>query len=346
MSLSRAFTTRRANKGSTDLGSEGGIKMPFRSNTVHKAASHQAMRHKISAPMELVHTTNMLSYNAPDVPRNGLPSGLPGPAPVPVRTNSAAGKVPSRSNTVSTRSTTNTDAGDWSSASDHAGSDTAASSPPTSPDSERADTVEPNHLSCYFMAPGTKLATGVATPPMPSDAPAIPKRSPSHTKKQSIDAIARKRSISHMSKASEHSNHSQHSSPVFSRPSSTSTRASSASHASSHHQTLLKQQQQVPPPPVPQPLAASRPAAPSVDTLGPFGQELAQVSELAEEFAASSRPNGLGLEVIYEDEQYMKSRGLVQRSVDDYLDDIHNLMATFWPSDNRNHPTTSAPMWI
>ncbi|KAF4124037.1 hypothetical protein GMORB2_5753 [Geosmithia morbida] len=333
MSLSRAFTTRRANKGSTDMG-EGGIKLPFRSNTVHKAASQQAMRHKISGPMELVHTTNMLSYNAPDVPR-----------------------MPSRSNTVSTRSTTE---GDYS---DNLAADSPASTPPTSPDGERGGSpvVEPNHLSCYFMAPsaGVNIAnmnrkhaasastsTTATTPSTaPGDPPAIPKRSPSRTRKQSFDAaLGRKHSISHMSKASDHSSHN---STTFSRPSSTSTRASSVSHAS----MLQTLKQQVPPPPMPQSQAAAppplmpKPSVRSNASIGPFGQELAQVSELAEEFASSARAGGAKLDIIHEDEQYMNSRGLAKRTVDDYLYDIQSLMATFWPTVDH-HSKKSTPMWI
>jgi hypothetical protein len=74
-------------------------------------------------------------------------------------------------------------------------------------------------------------------------------------------------------------------------------------------------------------------------TASPFGQELAQVTELAEDFGATSR-----LDVIYEDEQYLRTRGLAQMSADDYLNEIHEVMATFFPEHQQAVPST--PMWI
>ena len=298
MSLSRAFTTRRA-KGSPDLGDS--IKGPHRSNTLHKPSSQQPLRHKISAPVQLVHTTNMLSYNAPDI--------------VPQR--------PSRTNSQATKTTLD----------ESDSMRTAGSTPPTSPDGELHDegcTPQPNHLSSYFMAPGSAPAGGAA------DVPAIPKRSPSHTKKTSYDALARKVSVSRMSKESNQSNPSL----TFSRSSSTSTTASSTSPISAPH--TLKQA----PPPIPQSFPRVAPKPPSqrppakVDT-NPFGAELAQVTELAEEFSISSKSR---LDVISEDEQYLRARGLAKRSADDYLDDVHTLMATFWPQPSHSKPAT--PLWI
>lgn len=290
MALSRAFTTRRA-KGSTDLGDS--VK---RSNTLHKTPSQQPIRSKISAPVQLVHTTNMLSYNAPDIhPRR-----------------------PSRSDSGATKSTVDE--------SDTATALTADSTPPTSPDGE-ADFCSPdaNHLSSYFVAPGTAVMHG----PSP-DAPAIPKRSPSHTKKNSFDALARKRSMSRVSQGSEQSNPGL----TFSRSSSTSTRASTTSQSSAPHTSKLA------PPPIPQQTMTAPPVShvTSKTSSSPFGQELAQVTELAEEFGAKSR-----LEVIHEDEQYLRTRNLVQMSADDYLNEVHELMATFWPQANAQQET---PMWI
>lgn len=290
MSLSRAFTTRRANR-STDLGDS--IK---RSNTLHKTSSQQPLRHKISAPVQLVHTTNMLSYNAPDIH--------------PQR--------PSRSDSGATRSTIDE--------SDAATTITAESTPPTSPDGE-AEYCPPhaNHLSSYFVAPGTAVMHG----PSP-DAPAIPKRSPSHTKKNSFDALARKRSMSRVSQGSDQSNPGL----TFSRSSSTSTRTSTTSQSSVPHTSKLT------PPPIPHQASTAPPVShvPSKSGSSPFGQELAQVTELAEEFGAKGR-----LELIHEDEQYLRNRGLIQMTADDYLNEVHELMATFWP---QAHAQPEAPMWI
>jgi len=300
MSLSRAFTTKRG-KGSTDLGDS--TKFPHRSNTLHKATSHQPLRQKISAPVQLVHTTNMLSYNAPDI----IPQR-------PSRSNSEVTGVEDESDSVRT----------------------AESTPPTSPDSELHEhcAPQPNHLSTYFMAPAAPATYRLA------DAPAIPKRSPSHTKKNSIDALARKRSMSRMSKESDQSNPGL----TFSRSSSTSTKASSTSHISAPY--TVKQA----PPPVPQsvpkaiPKAAPMPYSQPPPTTAkpdpsPFGQELAQVTELVEEFGSKGR-----LDVVYEDEKYLQSRGLAQMTADDYLNEIHALMETFWPESSRSPP--AAPLWI
>jgi len=280
MSLARAFTTRRANKGSADLGDS--VK---RSHTLHRTPSQRALRNNISAPLELVHTTNMLAYNAPDIyPRQ-----------------------PSRTNSNATSSTIDE--------SDAATSNTTTSTAPSSPggENEYSPGPKPNHLSSYFVAPGTAVVHGI-----PADAPAIPKRSPSHTKKNSMDALARKQSLSRLS---ENSNPSL----SFSRSSSTSTRVSATSHSSGPHQMS-----QAPPMP-PQQYSAKADAS-------PFGQELAQVTELAEDFSAGR------LDVIYEDEQYIRTRGLAQMSADDYLNDVHEVMATFFPDSQQRVPVT--PMWI
>jgi hypothetical protein len=310
MSLARAFTTRRAkgSQGSQDFGDA--IKLPQRSNTLHKTAPQQPLRQKISAPMQLVHTTNMLSYNAPDLPhpdRNLTPgaSRREGMRPEP------------------RRSEDDSDAGT-----------AAESTPPTSPEAEPFEhcAPAPNHLSSYFVAPGTTVIH-----PSAPEVPAIPKRSPSHVKKSSYDVVTRQPSISRMSKTSEQSI-SPKNSLTFSRSSSTSTRASSASHVSVPHT-----KQALPPMPVAvavpmPPPQAQRPHASS----NPFGNELAKVSELAAEFSAKSR-----LEVIKEDELYIMQRGLARMTPDDYLNDIHVLMASFFPEEKMAHMSRPLePMWI
>ncbi|OAA73156.1 hypothetical protein ISF_00057 [Cordyceps fumosorosea ARSEF 2679] len=277
MSLSRAFTTSRRKLG---LDTDSAPSFMRRSNTT-KAPE---FRPKISGPVELIHTTNILTYSAPDLPR------------------------PSRSNSASSK-TADSDTETFM---------TAESTPPTSPDVSPAErdcaspTPEPNHLSCYF-----QTAARAATPD-PS-APAIPKRSPSHTKKASYEALARKRSISRQSRDSDMSTSSR---PglTFSRASSTSTRVSSAS--SSFAQKLA-------------------PATPPVNTgkeSHPFGQELAQVSELAEEYGVGDK---LG-PIDEEEELYFSSRGLVRFTADDYLGIVHGISSSFF----ADHSAAPAPLWI
>ncbi|KAE8452196.1 hypothetical protein EG329_001663 [Mollisiaceae sp. DMI_Dod_QoI] len=147
MSLSRAFTTRRSTKGSADATS--GI--PKRSITTKHSFSG-TIRHKISAPVELISTTNMLSYNAPDI-------------------------FPSSSSSASSHS------GDESERSPSTFSTPLASPDTSSIESTSPTSPEPNHLSCYFGAPSRQSA-------LESEAPVVPKRAVSHTKSASLQRSA------------------------------------------------------------------------------------------------------------------------------------------------------------
>jgi hypothetical protein len=313
MSLARAFTTRKG-RMSNDLGDS---KMPQRSIT-HKGSAPQSLRTKISGPVQLVHTTNMLSYNAPDLPRSG------------------------RSNSVTAKSDFDSDA---LSAGD--------STPPTSPEASPADecpSPQPNHLSSYFIAPGKPVARDL----QPESAPAIPKRSPSHTKKNSYDALARQRSVSQMSRDSDRTVSTKRS-ITFSRSSSTSTRASSTSHVSAQHSHLSGKET---PPPIPAVTPLSSPQLQQgplprliPEIAHPFGAELAQVTELAEEYSNAKN----ALYVIDEDEQYLQSHGLMKLSVDDYMNDVQELFSLFFQQPPKRMPKLSqqqpvavpaGPMWI
>ncbi|KAJ4174033.1 hypothetical protein NW754_013023 [Fusarium falciforme] len=302
MSLSRAFTTRK-NKlsGHHDLADM--TKSPQRSNSARDRHHLPILRHKISGPIQLIHTTNMLSYNAPDIPQA-------------LRSKSSLRSEDSNSEAPST----------------------AESTPPTSPDVSPVEDCpgpEPNHLSTYFMVSDNKPVVAL---PKIAEAPAIPKRSPSHTKQNSYEAIARQRSVSRMSKDSEHSV-STKASFTFSRSSSTSTRASSASYASAG------QTQKPAAKPTPAPVAAPAPPpsfqqrTPLKDS-HPFGQELAQVTELAEEYSAKTS-NSKDEE---EDLKYIRSNGLHKFSAEDYLGDVQSLLSSFFPEVSHAKPTT--PLWI
>ncbi|KAM0564377.1 hypothetical protein ACHAPJ_000590 [Fusarium lateritium] len=301
MSLSRAFTTRKAKlAGHTEMGDQQ-VHAPQRSNSARDKHHQPILRHKISGPVQLVHTTNMLSYNAPDIPQAAL------------RNKSSLRSVGEESEAPSTTEST----------------------PPTSPDVSPVDDYPgpaPNHLSTYFM-----VSDKPAFLPKISEAPAIPKRSPSHTKQNSYDAIARQRSVSQLSRDSEHSV-STKASFSFSRSSSTSTRASSASYASAG--------QTQKPPPVPVPavpaLVPAPPASFQQRTLKdshPFGHELAQVTELAEEYSAKP-----ATKEDEEDFRYIKSRGLNKFTADDYLGDVQSIILSFFPEMSHAKPVT--PQWI
>lgn len=143
-SLSRAFTqrTKRSPKPSLD----GAGPLPHRSFTTKQHAFPAGtIRDKISAPIELISTTNMLSYNAPDIfPKSAT------------------------SSTASGKSSLSDDDSDGSPITPES-PNSSVGSIPSSP--------EPNHLSCYFGASTSNSGDEMA--------PKIPQRAPSHTKKNS-----------------------------------------------------------------------------------------------------------------------------------------------------------------
>ncbi|KAI3329392.1 hypothetical protein HD806DRAFT_285069 [Xylariaceae sp. AK1471] len=284
MSLARAFTTRRSKQSSTDMGI-----LPHRSNTTTKGHGLSgSIRNKISSPMELTHTTNMLAYNAPDL----YPRATPSP----------------------TRSSKSDDDSSLDSPS------TAMSSPPTSPEipsgEQIPESLGPNHLSCYFTAPSQTFT------PSTREAPSIPKRAPSHTKKASFDNLANKHArFSNQSSKTV----STKASFSLSRSSSTSTSATSVSTGSYSQKSAM-----------PMPIISSTPAVPPSPTLRfrrpidgtesqhPFGQELAKVSELAEELGVKDK-----LQDIEEEEEQLITKGLLKFTAEDYLAEIHELLSTF-----------------
>jgi len=247
MSLSRAFTTRRNAKVS-----EAAPDMPKRSLTTKH--SYGTIRHKISAPVELISTTNMLSYNAPDI--------------YPRAVSSSSSSSGEDSDIMSANSP-----------------DTSSieSSSPTSP--------KPNHLSCYFGGPSSG-----------DEAPSIPRRALTHTKKRS-QILAHQKSLSGMS------------SPAVSRQASTSTARSSINLFSRNVDTIERQLEQ-----------------------HPFGPELAQVSEIAEEFGISKER----LAIADEEEKELVSKGLFKFRAEDYMSDIHGLFMSAFCDPK---PNISA-MWI
>ncbi|KAI0483071.1 hypothetical protein GGR56DRAFT_222872 [Xylariaceae sp. FL0804] len=284
MSIARALTTRRGKQASSPLS------VPQRSNTSAKGpAPVRSIRSQISGPVELTHTTNMLVYNAPDI--------YPQPESSPSISTKSEDEFPD-----SPRS--------------------SSSSPPTSPDMpspELSGPAEPNHLSCYFTAPGQKA------PQSQADAPAIPKRSPSHTKKASYDNAVH-RYVRH----SNQSSHTVSSKGSFSlsRSSSTSTTATSVSSVSYAQKSSKFSVPAVPSipaiasPPARRP-SFRRPAEP--ESQHPFGHELAQVSELAEELGIQDK-----LQMIDEEEQQLLAEGLHRFHAEDYLAELQGLEPLFF----------------
>lgn len=169
MSLVRAFTTRRNKTEETHT-----------SFHIGRAASQRAgkpvYRSQISGPVALVSTTNPLSYDAPNIVGT-FPVGYRSVSPNLSPSSRSSEGDDSDASTLSID--TNTDA---SSVDD---------SPLTSPE------LEHNHLSCYFK-PAVNTATPNRSPSSstrPSlDAPSIPQRVPSHSKK-AHEFVHRKRSV-------------------------------------------------------------------------------------------------------------------------------------------------------
>ncbi|KAL1870522.1 hypothetical protein VTK73DRAFT_2630 [Phialemonium thermophilum] len=306
MSLARAFTTRRVKQS---LQAADGDSLPQRSNTTRGSIS--SLRHKISAPVELVHTTNMLSYNAPDL----FPK-LASPATSSVKSD----------DTLSDSSPT------------------SASTPPTSPDepSPKLALSEANHLSRDFTVLPEKTAPAAVNLVPNAEAPEIPKRAPSRAKNSSYEQLGRQRSMSRLSEQSGMTLSSK-ASFSFSRSSSSSTSTSITSHVSAS----IPPQQKVSFSEV-----RSNPTSPKAASAThssvhyhhkkeyseshPFGQELAQVKEIAEEYGVKEQ-----LAAIDEEERELAARGLFKFSAEEYLSEVRELFSAFFPE-----PRPTAVTWI
>ena len=245
------------------VNSTGETSIPQRSATT-KLSHGTIKRNAISAPLELISTTNMLSYNAPDIyPKSASTSS------------------------VSSRSS-----GDDSASSPTSSVSTPFTSPDTSSinSSSSPTSPEPNHLSCYFGAPSSTSGSG-------DEAPSIPQRAPSHTKK-SHEILSRSRSVAKMTSPGNSISQARSSINMFNH-------LSTSSEATDVH---------------------------------PFGSELAQVSEIAEEYGISKQK----MDVIDEEEKELVSRGLFKFRAEDYMSDIHGL---FLSAFGEGRPSM-ASMWI
>ncbi|MCJ1286674.1 hypothetical protein MMC26_006020 [Xylographa opegraphella] len=211
-------------------------------------------RTQISLPIELLSTTNVLALTAPDLH-----------------------DLHDFNNSSSASSATSFD----DSSSSRAASSSSSISAPDSPSRDCSPvTVEPNHLSTYFEAP-SKARSSVGShrqshTSVDADAPAIPSRAMSHTKK-THQALARERSQSMI------------------RAPPTSLLPTSAPRSSLD-------------------MFSSKP-----DANHPFGAELAQVNELAEDFGVQD------ITIWDEEEQFLVEHGLQRFTVDDYVNEIQGL---------------------
>lgn len=336
-SISRAFTTRRIKQFSQSSEPDHPI-MP-RSNL--QKVSMASLRHKISAPVKLIHTTNVLAYNAPDL--------------YPQSATSTKSSFLKSDDDLSDSAHTHT------------------SSPPTSPDIDEAPdrclSPEPNHLSCYFTADNSTTSPVTTHKPSPlAEAPLVPSRAPSHAKK-TYDSRVREQSVAGRSSVQSQRTISTKASFNFSQPRSRSTSVSSVSVPASPSSYAKKRPQvTVPPTSVSHsiPSATNSPASPprqrsqrQAETVEsparshraefsqshhPFGQELAQVTEIAEEYGVKEKLNEYAAE-----EQEMAAMGLCKFSADDYLKEIKGFFVTFYgvePVEPATPAAAPASAWI
>lgn len=237
MDLARAFTKRKKRPEITVL-------PPTRVPTIKHNGSLQ--RSIISPPIELLSTTNVLAFNAPNIYNSPL-------------------------------SATSTDDSDSSMG-------FLQSSRGTTPDNSSIESspglAEPNHLSSYFQSPGRSSSSAGSHRQShglnDADVPGIPSRALSHTKK-SHQAIARQRSLSR------------------------SIQPPNAIHNATTSRSSID-------------MFSSKP-----DTDHPFGAELEQVNELAEEIGARH------VMILDEEEEYLMSHGLFKFGVEEYVDEIQGL---------------------
>ncbi|QSZ29975.1 hypothetical protein DSL72_004493 [Monilinia vaccinii-corymbosi] len=272
MSLARAFTTRRAKK-QLDISAPS---PPVPRTTTPRFAYGTIKRTQISGPTELLSTTNMLSYTAPDL----YPTD--------------ASKRIASSSTASTHSGEDSD-----------NSRMASSMSLTSTDSLSIDSRSP--ITPAADAAGDDLSAfsfGTKSIDIPSrdEAPGIPQRAPSHTKRNH-EIISRKNSVARMSP-----------------PRRVSTSRSSLHMFSANVEESVMED------------AAVITAEPY-----PFSQELAQVTEIAEEYGITKEAF-----LVDEEEQELISRGLFKFRAEDYMSEIQGL---FMNAFGEVKPITG-PVWI
>ncbi|KAL9620573.1 MAG: hypothetical protein Q9160_004934 [Pyrenula sp. 1 TL-2023] len=243
MSLARAFTKKVKRPEPSPV-------MPARENSVRYAPG-TIKRDEISLPTELLSTTNVLAYTAPDL---------------------------KTLNSASSSSSLNS-AGSGSDSDFSALAKSFFNSSATTPDTSVENSpIAPEPQKTYFDSLPKRSATTAGSRSSSAssqpDVPALPQRALSHSKK-AHQSLAHKRSLSRLSP------------PPTSIPNIPVVRDSAAIF-SSH-----------------------------VDANHPFGSELQQVNEVAEEFGAAA--------VLDEEEQMMRSKGLRKFGVEDYMMEIQDL---------------------
>ncbi|EFQ99862.1 hypothetical protein MGYG_02874 [Nannizzia gypsea CBS 118893] len=290
-SLGRAFTKRQKRP-------EVSAPMPFREGQPRFAAG-TIKRSKISAPVELISTTNLLAYTAPDIQKHGH-HGHNHKHQQPVISRPIIQHQQHSALQHSTSSSSSFRSADESDASNSLHTPSTTITSPSLPGSTEASPIlrengHYNQLTGYF----DQQKDGAPQPPRPSHEysappPSIPTRALSHTKK-SHQELSRQRSNASNNSAGRRT-------PSLSNTSSPTPTSLSSAHAT--HSAAA---------------AASRSHAQDAHA-HPFGKELEQVNEVAEEFSA-------GQLFRDEDERILASKGLVKVDVIEYLEEVKGVYA-------------------
>lgn len=300
-SIARAFTMRR--KKSDPPKNDSIPSLPSRAASMRFSEKPIDIR-KISSPVQLLSTTNMLTYNAPDVSviqaqRKASTSVSSGSSARTSTDESDASSISNRSRTTDVSSI---------------GSNSPTSSPQSDKKSSYFDNTPAGQgsstlrrsVSTFEIRDSQKseLLEALAS----SETPAIPQRAPSHSKK-AHEILARKRSVHGMSRTNSMSSISSKDREV--RRTSMDFFNGKANDSTST----------------------------PVQAPHPFGKELEQLEEVAEEFNGAindvERANDL---------RAMKQRGLVKFCADDYLSEIEPLFGGLFGHSNRL--TVPAMAWI
>ncbi|KAJ4287993.1 hypothetical protein N0V90_012009 [Kalmusia sp. IMI 367209] len=264
MSIARSFT-KRIKRPSNDASNPSTPALPPARSQSVRSPGLAIDRAKISAPVALVSTTNMLSYNAPDIATIKIPSS----------STASTHSADDSDHSVSTRSR----------ASSHASRDTltdasSVSSSPTSP--------APNHLSGYFAAANKNIRKSASSGNLQQlkeqveeepAVPAIPERALSHSKR-AHERLAQKRSLQNISRSSTRS--------------------------SREHRTSLDMFNSA-----------------IKEETHPFGKELEQLNEIAEEFGGVVRDAEIEADLAV-----IRERNLATFCAADYLAEIQPLFST------------------
>ncbi|ORY04022.1 hypothetical protein BCR34DRAFT_591371 [Clohesyomyces aquaticus] len=278
MSLARAVTKRLKR---TDVPAPP----PARSQSMKQPGRHIDIS-QISLPVALISTTNMLSYNAPDIATLRHASSSTSSNHSADDSDNSATSGRSRSSSHGSRETL-TDA-------------SSVESSPTTP--------APNHLSGYFSNPAKAPRRSISSSDlqkrkseMIEAIPAIPERAISHSKR-AHERLAQKRSLQNVK----------------------STRGSLYSNRSSReHRTSLD-------------MFNSETIAEEKE-VHPFGKELEQLNEVAEEFGGVVRDAEMDADIAA-----LRQNGLASFCAADYLAEIQPLF-----SSRFGVPYAGAPLaWI